>query len=98
MSTITKNPLTVAKESITNLIFPNQEVLHSEESRRKRHHELELATTLGNIEHYKIRIVFEDKEGFKQVNTTIWATTDSRIILKGGVMIPINRIHEVRIL
>jgi len=98
MNTLTKNPLTVAKESIANLIFPNQEVLHSEESRSKRHHELELATTLGNIEHYKIKIIFEDKEGLKQVNTTIWATTDSRIILKGGIIIPINRIHEVKII
>lgn len=98
MSTITKNPLTVEKESIAQMIFPGKEVLHSEEARRKRHHELELATTLGNIEHYKIKIIFEDKEGLKQVNTTIWATTDSRIILKGGVVIPINRIHEVKIL
>jgi len=98
MSITTKSPLTVAKESIANMVFPNAEVLHGEDERRKRHHELELATTLGNIEHYKIRIIFEDKDGLKQVNTTIWATTDTRIILKGGVIIPINRIHEVRIL
>ena len=41
---------------------------------------------------------FEDSEGLKQVETTIWATTDKRIILKGGVVIPIIRIHEVKII
>jgi hypothetical protein len=30
------------------------------------------------------------------VETTIWATTDKRIVLKGGVVIPINRIHQVK--
>lgn len=60
--------------------------------------DLELATTLGNVDHGKITVVFEDDEGLKMVTTTIWATTDTRIILKGGVVIPIARIHEVRFL
>jgi hypothetical protein len=60
--------------------------------------DLERATALGNVEHNKIKITFEDSEGLKQVETTIWATTDKRIILKGGVVIPIIRIHEVKII
>ena len=59
--------------------------------------DLERATTLGNVEQTKIKIIFEDTESIKQVETTIWATTDKRIILKGGVVIPISRIHEVKI-
>lgn len=91
-------PIIVSKESIPELTFPNKEVLDKSDLIENRQKELERATTLGNVEHSKIKIIFEDDKGLKQVETTIWATTDKRIILKGGVVIPINRIHLVKIL
>lgn len=91
-------PIIVSKESIAELTFPNTEVLDKSDLIENRQKELERATTLGNVEHSKIKIIFEDDKGLKQVETTIWATTDKRIILKGGVVIPINRIHLVKIL
>jgi len=97
MSNQAQHPLIVSKESISNLNFPNEEVLKSKEDIISRMLDLERATTLGNVEHNKIKIIFEDSEGLKQVETTIWATTDKRIILKGGVVVPIYRIHEVKI-
>ena len=93
-----QNPIIVSKESISNLIFPNTEVLKLKEDITNRMLDLERATTLGNVEHNKIKVIFDDNEGLKQVETTIWATTDKRIILKGGVVIPIIRIHEVKII
>ncbi|MFN4813270.1 MAG: hypothetical protein ACK46S_09745 [Bacteroidota bacterium] len=92
-----QNPIIVSKESIANLSFPANEVLKSREEIKNRMLDLERATTLGNVEQTKIKIIFEDTESIKQVETTIWATTDKRIILKGGVVIPISRIHEVKI-
>ncbi len=92
-----QNPIIVSKESIANLSFPAAEVLQSREEIKNRMLDLERATTLGNVEQTKIKIIFEDTESIKQVETTIWATTDKRIILKGGVVIPISRIHEVKI-
>ena len=92
-----QNPIMVSKESIANLSFPGTEVLKSREEIKNRMLDLERATTLGNVEQTKIKIIFEDTESIKQVETTICATTDKRIILKGGVVIPISRIHEVKI-
>jgi hypothetical protein len=43
----------------------------------------------------KVRIIFSDDEGKKMIETTIWAVTPERIILKSGMMIPVNRIHEI---
>jgi uncharacterized protein (UPF0248 family) len=97
MSTTAKQPMIVDKESIANFTFPKEDVLSTSDSKVQRQQDLERATTLGNVERNKIKIIFEDFEGLKQVNTTIWATTDTRIILKGGVVIPIHRIHEVKI-
>ncbi len=45
-----------------------------------------------------MRIEFEDDEGLKAVETTIWATGQKYICLKGGVWLPISRIREVKII
>lgn len=92
------HPLTVNKETVSNLTFPETDVLATKSEMKKRQMDLERATTLTNVEHDKIRIVFQDEDGMKQVESTIWATTNTRIILKGGMVIPINRIHQVKIM
>lgn len=94
MTNATK-PIKVEKESISNLKFPESEVLASTDAIKIRTSSLERAMKLGNLEHNKIKIIFEDSEGLKQVETTVWGVTDKRVILKQGVVIPINRIHEV---
>ena len=50
---------------------------------------------LGNLEHTKIKIYFEDDKSRKLVETTVWGVTDKRVILKKGVVIPINRVHKI---
>lgn len=90
-------PQVIEKEEVANLKFPNEEVLKSDEAIKTRRAELDKALKLGNIEHGKIKVIFEDTTGLKQVETTIWGVTDKRIILKQGLLIPINRIHEVKI-
>ncbi len=90
-------PEPIEKEAIADLKFPADEILKDAEAIKARTIELERALKLGNLEKSKINIVFEDQHGVKQVNTTIWGVTDKRVILKQGVVIPINRIHEVKI-
>ena len=89
-------PLSVEKESIRGLKFPANDVLTSKDGISIRNSNLERALKLGNLEHNKIKIVFEDSEGMKQVETTVWGVTDKRVILKQGVLIPIHRIHEIK--
>jgi uncharacterized protein (UPF0248 family) len=89
-------PEMVEKEHIGNLRFPNDEVLKTSDAIRLRKTNLDKALKLGNVEKGKIKIVFEDSDNIKQVETTIWGVTDQRIILKQGVVIPIHRIHEIK--
>ncbi len=89
------NPVLIEKENISGLKFPENDVLNSAEEIKNRYSNLERALKLGNLEHNKIKITFEDSEGLKQVNTTVWGVTDKRVILKQGVVIPIHRIHDV---
>lgn len=91
------NPLSVNKEKISSFTFPKGDVLSGSEHIQKRRDDLEMATRLGNNYRRKVKIVFEDAEGVKQVETTIWAAMEKNIALKGGTNIPIRRIHEVKI-
>jgi len=93
---ITQHTATVIdKEIVANLSFPKDDVLKSAEEQRMRRIELDRALILGNVDHTKVKIYFTDNEGFKQIETTIWAVTEERIILKSGMVIPIRRINEV---
>lgn len=87
----------VLKEEVPHLNFPNAEVLSAPETMEKRRKDLEQAVVLGNTYKGKTKIVFEDSEGVKQIETHIWGLTDKRVILKQGIVIPIHRIHEVKL-
>jgi hypothetical protein len=84
----------IEKESIEALHFPEADVLEEKEDIQRRNSELKRALSLGNLERTKIKIFFEDDQSKKVVETTIWGVTDERIILKQGVVIPINRIYK----
>ena len=85
----------IDKEIITSLNFPKEDVLEDKEDIAERKNDLDRALSLGNLEHVKIKIYFEDNMSKKMVETTIWGVTDSRVILKQGVVIPVNRIHKI---
>lgn len=85
----------IEKEKIETLKFPHDEVLTDPNLIKERESELNRALALGNLEHTKIKIYFEDDQSRKLVETTVWGVTDKRVILKQGVVIPINRVHKI---
>lgn len=85
----------IEKENIRNLQFKNQEVLQDNNDQKRREQDLHRAMLLGNGYKGKVKIVFESLAGLNMVNTTIWATTDKNVVLKGGLLIPICCIMEV---
>lgn len=82
----------IQKEDIPHLTFPKVEVLKDLSEIQQRFNDLNRALSLGNLEHSKIKIYFEDNLSKKVVETTVWGLTDQRVILKQGNVIPINRI------
>ena len=85
----------IEKEDINNLHFPTGEVLQSIDEIVQRRVLLEKAVILGNTFKGKTKIIFEDTIKVRQIETHLWGLTDKRVILKQGIVIPINRIHEV---
>jgi uncharacterized protein (UPF0248 family) len=85
----------IDKEDIALLKFPLTDVLDDVEEIKTRISEINRALSLGNLEHSKIKIFFEDDESKKIVDTTVWGVTDKNVMLKQGVMIPIHRIYKL---
>lgn len=96
MSAAIDSPTIIQKEEVAQLHFPPGEVLKSADERIRRRFELDRAMVLGNMDHGKARITFRDTEGLKQVETTIWAVTEERVILKSGMVIPIRCITDIK--
>jgi hypothetical protein len=87
----------IEKEAIETLKFPHEEVLTDAEKIKDRTDNLNKALSLGNLEHFKIKIYFEDTIKKRMVDTTIWGLTEERVILKQGLVIPIERIHKLEL-
>ena len=91
----TLKPTIIEKEIIPNLLFPSHPVEKTKDDMKRLIQKLKRSMVLGNIHRTKMRIIFEDSEGAKEVRTTIWAVGDRNIVLKKGVVIPINRLIDI---
>jgi hypothetical protein len=85
----------IEKENINSLQFKSSEVLTDKCAQLQRQQDLYRGMVLGNAYKSKVQIVFESPAGLNIVTTTIWATTDKNVVLKGGLLIPICCIMEV---
>ncbi len=92
---MTKEFTIIDKEDIALLKFPTTDVLDDVDEIKTRISDINRALSLGNLEHSKIKIFFEDDESKKIVDTTVWGVTDKNVMLKQGVMIPIHRIYKL---
>ena len=92
---VTYAPRLIDKESISSLHFPQEDVITTTSDRQKRMNDLINANELGDLAQYKVKILFHDDKGPKKVETTIWNTTKSDVVLKFGITIPIHRIYKV---
>ena len=90
-----KNIQIIEKEQIKFLKFPKEDVLRRVNDKKSRFVELNRALYLGNLEHEKVRITFQDDIGRKRVETTIWGVTDKSVILKRAIIIPLARIISI---
>lgn len=89
----TLKPREIKKEIISTLPFHMHKTI---QQHPRLMEQIKHATRLGNGYRGKVTIYFEDDEGLKCVNTTIWSYGAKFICLKGGVWLSINRIVEIK--
>lgn len=86
---------TIEKELLQNKHFPPQEVLSEANVITERFSQAKRAMLIGNYLKNKVKIVFEDMEGKKRIETTVWGLTDTSLLLKGDITLPLHRVHEI---
>jgi len=89
-------PQRIDKDDICSLQFPNQPLDHSKERISYLTKALQKALKLGNTYKNKIKIVFYDTTGLKEVETTVWNSTTENVVLKNGICIPFHRVVDVK--
>jgi len=82
-------------KEIVLLHFPKEDVLFSKDEREQRLNEVLEMMNDEALTDRMFRIVFQDIEGLKMVDTKIWALTEKEVILKKGVTIPLQRILKI---
>jgi len=86
----------IAKEELENTRFPKKDVLHDDVQKVLRKLSLQKAEILGNGHKSKVRIEFTSlSHKVNVVNTTVWATTEEYVVLKGGMYLPVSAILNV---
>ena len=89
--------LSIDKELIPACSFSDQRNNLSTDQQKINDKKLYRAMLLGNGYHNKVKISFATTEGKRQVETTVWAYTESYVILKGGVFIPVESVIDVNL-
>ncbi|MFT5969937.1 MAG: hypothetical protein ACI8ZO_000441 [Flavobacteriales bacterium] len=98
MNSTKSKAVKIEKEEVDSLHFPKESVILDKASEATLKIYLDNALTLGNLEHSKVKIFFEDSLGSKYVETTVWSVSDKNISLKKEVHIPIHRIHYIELI
>ena len=83
------------QEILSRQQFLDTEVLPTQAERDARREALYYGMVLGNNYKRKVRIAFLTYEGRVDIESQIWAITESKISLKGGATIPIGCIKSV---
>lgn len=92
-----ERPLLIEKELVPSLSFPTEGLPMERQHQINLAFMLETAVKLGNSYKEKIRIIFRDDTGLKMVETAVWQATQKHIVLKGGIIIPFNRVESVQL-
>ena len=96
MSTNTLNHTYLTKEELHQVEFSKSDVLPDINKQKERSLKLHKALLLGNNYKTHVKILFRNKH-YKLIYTeaTIWAVTESYVILKSRVLIPIRSVVDV---
>ena len=91
---ITARPRKIEKDQLKTCTFTTP-IYTDNQERSERNKRLYLAMLMGNNFESKVKIVFNTLEGYREIFTTVWATTEKFVLLQGGSYIPLESIASV---
>ena len=96
---INKSPIpNISDGEIRFLHFPEEDVFFGMNERYDRNKTVQRTIANGIVSETKVRIEFQDVEGQKIIETSIWEVSCHKVILRNGDSIPIHRIVRIDLL
>lgn len=87
----------IAKLAVTQ--FANKEVLPTKTQTAERKHQLLFAMLLNYGEHQAVNIYFKNRKGdVLEIECAVIAVTDEHVMLKSGIIIPVQSIVSIELL
>lgn len=87
----------VDKSQLSSISFGKNDKLE-QGSRSLIRYNLQRALTLGNLYKSHVLILFYNEQGsYMETEATVWAVSEKYIMIKGGTVIPIDSIIDVKI-
>jgi hypothetical protein len=83
-------------EIINHIEAPSEDVLKSVPQRVRRNAQLLQAATTETYPGQEVIITIEEKTMCTRVRTQVVATGHDRVLLRGGISVPLACIHDVR--
>ena len=80
---------------LNSITFSDSECHYTEVELRERNRTLHLSTLLGSYTRSCVKLVISTVEGYKELRTAIWGTTEKHILINGGSSIPVESVAWV---
>ena len=68
----------------------------SQGEQREGNRSLHLNMLLSHKRKSKVRIIFNTAEGYREISTSIWGTTEKLILLNEGSSIPVESVTSIK--
>jgi hypothetical protein len=83
-------------EIINHIEAPIEDVLRTYPERIRRNAQLLKAATTEAFPGQEVILTIEDRQACSRLKTQVVATGNDRVLLRGGISVPLACIHEVR--
>jgi hypothetical protein len=83
-------------EITSHIEAPSEDVLKSLSQRIRRNAQLLKAATTESFPGQEVVITIEDNKSCTRIKAQVIATGNERVLLRGGISVPLACIHEVR--
>ncbi len=83
-------------EITSHIEAPHEDVLKGLAQRIRRNAQLLKAATSESFPGQEVIITIEDNKSCTRIKTQVIATGNERVLLRGGISVPLACIHEVR--
>ena len=95
MPAIIKDVKRINAAQLSNITFCDSVCCYTDTELRERNRTLHLSTIMGSFKASTVKLVISTVDGYKELKTAIWGTTEKHILINGGSFIPVESVAWV---